>query len=209
MIPDQSIIEKGEEMIAIAKEYGAFNIRFFGEVVRDHARPNCGVDILVDVERGSVSNKDVVLLESEFSKILGGRLVGLKIPDMFIPPIFELILEEVVHLEVLLDQGTEHLKGTHIDQIVIEKRLEILVLAKRHGVTNVRLFGDIVNKSHQPDCSINLLVDIEDNRFDRYNGPLHLEIRVGRILDRVVNVLTPDMLLPPILQDYLRDAVTL
>ena len=33
MIPDTSIIEKGEELIVIAKEFGAGNIRFFGEVV--------------------------------------------------------------------------------------------------------------------------------------------------------------------------------
>ncbi len=209
MIPDKSIIEKGEEMIATAREFGATNIRFFGEVVREHARPNCGVDILVDVERGSVTKKDVAVLESKFSKILGGRLIGLKIPDMFIPPIFELILEEVVHLDVLLNQDADHLKGTHIDPIIIEKRLEILVMAKRHGVTNVRLFGEIVEESHRPDCSINMLVDIEDSRFDRYRGLLHLEIRMGRILDRVVNMLTPDMLLPPILRDYLRNAVTL
>lgn len=209
MIPDKSIIEKGEEMIAIAKEFGASNIRFFGEVTGGNPRPNCGVDILVDAERGRLSKADIYSMESKFSELLGGRLVGLKIPDMFIPPILKLVLEEVVHLDVLLDQNTDHLKEADIDSVIIEKRLELLAMAKRHGATNVRLIGDIVKEWRQPDCSVGMLVDIDRSRYFDRRDLLHLEIRMGKILGRSVNICTPDMIIPPILQDYLRDAVTL
>ena len=146
-------------------------------------------------------------MESKFSKLLG-RVVGLKTPDMFIPPIFELILEEVVHLDVLLNRNADHLKATHIDSIIIDKRLELLVIAKRHGVKNVRLIGEIVRESHPPDCSIDMLVDLENRRLDQLDL-LHLGSQMGRILGRVVNICTPDMILPPLLRDYLQEAITL
>lgn len=207
MILDPTIIEKGKEMLAIAQKFGASNIRFFGEVVHENPRANCGVDILVDVERGRVSQEDLDALRLEFSKLLG-REVGLNIPDSFIPPILECVLEEVVHLEVVLQQNADHLKGTHVDAIVIDKRMELLVLAKRYGIKNVRLIGEIVRPSHSPDCSIHLLVDLENRRLDQLDL-LHLGIRMGKVLGRVVKIFTPDMLLPPLLQDELREAVPL
>ena len=207
MIPDTSIIEKGEELIAIAKEFGVSNIRFFGEVVSENPRPDCGVDILVDVERGRVSQEDIYLLEAKFSTLLG-RVVGLKIPDMFLPPILELILEEVVHLDVLLHQNADHLNDTPVDAVIIDHRLELFVIAKRYGAENIRLIGEIVRESHPPDCSIQMLVDLENRRFDQ-RDLLHLGLRMGRILGCVVNVLTPDMILPPLVQDDRKEAVTL
>lgn len=210
MIPDQSILEKVHEMAEIAKRFGASNIRFFGEVVNKNPRPNCGVDIIVDMEKSKASEMNIRALEAAFEKLLG-RMVGVKIPDMFLPPIYDdIIMQEIVHLDPLLNQSTDHLRDTHIDDIIIEKRLEILVLAKRHRLINIRLAGEIVRKDHDPDCEITILADIERTRhyFDE-REVLGLEIRLGNILKRNVNILIPDRMIPPLFDDYLREIVTL
>ncbi len=53
-----------------------------------------------------------------------------------------------------------------------------------------------------------MLVDIEDSRVDQ-RDLLHFSIRIGKILKRSVNVLATDSIPPPILDDYLSDAVKL
>ncbi len=209
MIPDESILEKSEEMVALAEKFGANNIRFFGEVVGGDPRPGCGVDIIVDVERGEVSVEDIDILKSKFKKLLG-REVGLRTPDMFLPPIYRIISdEEVVHLDVLLNRSTDHLKETPIDPIVIEKRLELLAIAKRYGLVNLRLAGEIVRKSHQPDCTIQVLADIERSRFVDQLRIYGLELRMGKILGRMVTILIPDMMVPPLTRECLREAIVL
>ncbi|MDM8525520.1 hypothetical protein QUF80_19295 [Desulfococcaceae bacterium HSG8] len=97
-------------MAEIAKRFDAGNIRFFGEVVSKNPRPNCGVDIIVDMERDKVSENSIRALEAEFERLLG-RLVGVKTPRMFLPPIYEdIIMREVVHLDPLLNRSTDHLR---------------------------------------------------------------------------------------------------
>jgi len=210
MIPDNSILEKAQEMAEIAKKFDASDICFFGEVVGENPRPNCGVDIIVDMERNKVSEGNIRALEAEFERLLG-RLVGVKTPDMFLPPIYEdIIMREAVHLDPLLNQSTDHLRETHIDAVIIEKRLEILVLAKRYGLVNIRLAGEIVREDHGTDCRITILADIDRrNRYFDEREVLGLEIRLGNILERNVNILIPDRMIPPLYDDYFRKTVTL
>ena len=44
--------EKREDILRIAAEHGARNVRVFGSVVRGEARPNSDVDFLVDMQPG-------------------------------------------------------------------------------------------------------------------------------------------------------------
>jgi predicted nucleotidyltransferase len=44
------IKEKREDILRIAKKYGAYNIRIFGSVVRGEAKQDSDLDILVDLE---------------------------------------------------------------------------------------------------------------------------------------------------------------
>ena len=44
--------EKRPEILRLATQYGALNIRVFGSVARDEARSDSDVDFLVDVEAG-------------------------------------------------------------------------------------------------------------------------------------------------------------
>ena len=43
---------KREEILRIATQHGAFNVRVFGSVARGGARPDSDVDFLVDLEPG-------------------------------------------------------------------------------------------------------------------------------------------------------------
>ncbi len=208
MIPDDSILEKGEELVALAAKYGASNIRFFGDVVSKKPQPGCGVDIIVDVERGKTTKEDIEALKEEFQQLLG-REVGVNSPNMFLPPVFEILSDEFVHLDVLLDRSTDHLVGTNVDPGVIENRLELLVIAKRYGLVNLRLVGECVRKSHKPDCSVRIWGDVEGRVF---MDPLRLygiESRMGRVLGRMVTINLPNRMTPPPFRDELREAVPL
>ena len=44
------LAKKREEILRIAANRGAYNVRIFGSVVRDDARPSSDVDFLVDLE---------------------------------------------------------------------------------------------------------------------------------------------------------------
>ena len=44
--------EKREDILRLAKEYGAYNVRVFGSVARGEADENSDIDFLVDMEQG-------------------------------------------------------------------------------------------------------------------------------------------------------------
>ncbi len=51
-----------------------------------------------------------------------------------------------------------------IDELLKEKRQDILRIAAQHGAYNVRVFGSIVRGEAGPDSDIDLLVDMEPER---------------------------------------------
>lgn len=48
----QIIQQKREEILAVAREHGAFNVRVFGSVARGDDTPHSDIDFLVDLEEG-------------------------------------------------------------------------------------------------------------------------------------------------------------
>ena len=46
------VLDKRNEIVQIARRYGASNIRVFGSVARSEADENSDIDFLVDLERG-------------------------------------------------------------------------------------------------------------------------------------------------------------
>ncbi len=211
MIPERSILEKGKELVAIAKRFDARNIRFFGEVVSDNPppRPNCGVDILVDSERGKDAEGTLSALKSAFEAALG-RQVGVKTPDMVFPPNLRNILEtEVVHLDVLLDLNDDHLRNSPVDPVIIAHRLELLAIAKRYNVINLRLAGNIVREGHAPDCRITILAEV-DHIYSPVQCPFPLlEWRFESILKRTVNLINSRTCIPPLSREALRGVISL
>ena len=59
-----------EEILAIARRYGARNVRIFGSVVRHEARPDSDIDFLVDMEPGR-SLFDLGGLSYDLQELLG------------------------------------------------------------------------------------------------------------------------------------------
>lgn len=52
---------------------------------------------------------------------------------------------------------------TH-QQLLQTHRVEILKIAKRHGATNVRIFGSTVRGESGPKSDLDILVDLEPGR---------------------------------------------
>jgi predicted nucleotidyltransferase len=58
-----------DDILRLAKDCGAFNIRIFGSVARNEARPGSDVDFLVDFAEGA-SMWDIVRLWQELNELL-------------------------------------------------------------------------------------------------------------------------------------------
>ena len=64
-----------DEIIALAKQYGAENVRVFGSVARGDATPKSDVDFLVSAQPG-VSMFDLVGLWLELKELLGCEVIS-------------------------------------------------------------------------------------------------------------------------------------
>lgn len=66
-----------------------------------------------------------------------------------------------------------------------ERRDEILAIARRHGASNVRVFGSVARDEARADSDIDLLVDLESGRSLMDLAELHLALEelLGRSVD--------------------------
>lgn len=94
---------------------------------------------------------------------------------------------------------------TDPSRVFIERRDEIIALARAHGVTGLRVFGSVARGEHRPDSDLDLLVDFsagvslyDQARFER-------ELR--ELLGIDIDVISSRALLPTD-TDILADAVT-
>lgn len=73
-------------------------------------------------------------------------------------------------------------------KLLQEKRADILALAERYGVTDVRLFGSVVRGDDRPDSDVDLVVNMKRGRdyFDLIDFKLDAEDTLGRKLDVVL-----------------------
>jgi hypothetical protein len=65
--------QKREEILRIAEEHGAYNVRVFGSVARGEAGPTSDVDMLVEFEPGR-NLLDRVALKQDVEDLLGCRV---------------------------------------------------------------------------------------------------------------------------------------
>lgn len=52
--------------------------------------------------------------------------------------------------------------GSTLEYLRAEKRDEILALATKHGIENVRLFGSVVRREEKPDSDIDFLISLKE-----------------------------------------------
>jgi hypothetical protein len=94
-----------------------------------------------------------------------------------------------------------------IDELLKEKREEILAIAAKHGAYNVRVFGSVARGEATEKSDVDFLVEIEQGRtlFDRIALIQELE----DFLQRKVDVAKPENLHRCIRDRVLQEAVTL
>ena len=94
-----------------------------------------------------------------------------------------------------------------LDELLKDKRADILRLAARHGAYNVRIFGSVARGEAGPGSDIDLLVEIGPNRSPFF--PAGLKIDLEDLLGRKVDVLTENALHWYIRERVLKEAVPL
>ena len=94
-----------------------------------------------------------------------------------------------------------------INELLREKREEILKIAAKHGAYNVRIFGSVARVEATADSDVDFLVEIEQGRnlLDRIALIQDLEALLGRKVD----VAKPKNLHEYIREKILKEAVLL
>ena len=94
-----------------------------------------------------------------------------------------------------------------LEQLIARHREEILALARRHGVRQVRIFGSTIRGQAGPESDVDVLVDLEPDRslFDLGRFAIELE----QLLECRVDVVTEAGLHWYIRDRVLQEAVSL
>ena len=79
-----------------------------------------------------------------------------------------------------------------INQLLQEKREDILRLAAKHGAYNVRVFGSVARGEAGPDSDVDFLVDMGPGRTSFFPGGLLADLE--DLLGRKVDIVSPESL---------------
>lgn len=96
MTADKLLKNKREEILRIASDHGARNIRIFGSVSRGQAGPESDIDILVKLEPGRTL-LDIIAIKQDLEDLLGCE-VDVVTEEAISPYIREQVLKEAVSL---------------------------------------------------------------------------------------------------------------
>jgi predicted nucleotidyltransferase len=88
----------------------------------------------------------------------------------------------------------------NLNQLVWQRREEILRLAAKHGATNVRVFGSVARGEAGPDSDVDLLVDLGPKQSPWFPGGLLADLE--DLLGRRIHIVTEKGL-----HWYIRDRV--
>lgn len=94
-----------------------------------------------------------------------------------------------------------------INELLKEKREDILRIAAQHGARNVRVFGSAARGEAEPDSDVDLLVDVGPGRTPFFPGGLIADLE--ELLSRQVDVVTEDGLHWYIRERVVKEAVPL
>ncbi|MBZ0287227.1 MAG: nucleotidyltransferase family protein [Anaerolineae bacterium] len=99
-------------------------------------------------------------------------------------------------------------KGLGINDLLSAKRDQILQLAREHGASNVRVFGSVARGEATADSDVDFLVEWDYSQISPWGG-VGLILDLEDLLQRHVDISTPDTLHPRIKNRVLREAVLL
>jgi uncharacterized protein len=94
-----------------------------------------------------------------------------------------------------------------LQQILQEKRQEILEIAAKHGAYNIRIFGSVARGEADDDSDVDFLIDAGPNRTPFFPGGLVRDLE--SLLGRPVDVVTEKGLRSRIRERVLNEAVPL
>jgi predicted nucleotidyltransferase len=94
-----------------------------------------------------------------------------------------------------------------LEQLLSQKRDDIMRAAQKHGARNVRVFGSVARGDDGPDSDIDFLVDMEPGRSLLDMGGLLMDLR--EMLGRNVDVVTERGLKTRIRDRVLEEAIRL
>ena len=106
--------------------------------------------------------------------------------------------------------GWQHVLAVTVvrtDEFLKSKRAEILDLATKRGIRNLRVFGSFARGQAGPDSDVDLLVDVEPGRTYLDLGALLLDLQ--DLLGRKVELVTERALHASIKAQILQEAVPL
>ena len=92
----------------------------------------------------------------------------------------------------------------NVNELVRNKREEVLGIARRHGALNVRVFGSVARGEAMPDSDVDFLVDMEPGRSLLDLGGLLMDPR--DLLGQEVDVVTEHGLKPRTRDRVLKEA---
>lgn len=94
-----------------------------------------------------------------------------------------------------------------LEQLLSQKREDIIKAAQKHGARNVRVFGSVARGDEGPDSDVDFLVDMEAGRSLLDMGGLLMDLR--EMLGRNVDVVTERGLKARIRDRVLEEAIPL
>ena len=99
------------------------------------------------------------------------------------------------------------MESMKIEELLQEKREQILKIAAEHGACNVRVFGSVARGEADRDSDIDFLIDLGENRSPWF--PVRLIKDLEKLLERKVDIVTENGLKERIKQRVLEEAIKL
>jgi predicted nucleotidyltransferase len=94
-----------------------------------------------------------------------------------------------------------------IDEVLGDKREEILRIAQKHGVTSIRVFGSVARGEAGPESDVDFLIEAGENTSPWFPGGLVADLE--ELLGRHVDVVESDALRPRLAPHVVAEAVAL
>ena len=95
-----------------------------------------------------------------------------------------------------------------IDELLKNKRDEIIVTAKKHGAYNVRVFGSVARREADRKSDIDFLVEYSVDEISPW-FPAGLMLELETLLGRKVDVVTEYALKERIKEQVMKEAISL
>lgn len=90
---------------------------------------------------------------------------------------------------------------------LVNKRVELLEIAARHGASNIRVFGSVARGEETVESDIDLLVDMQEDRG--LYELIGLQQELEEFLGRKTDVMTANNIAPRLMEKIVAEAMPL